>query len=388
MAVVLTAFFVSKAAASDGGFLEMREKSLELNVGYRRDYLKWQFEDPSIKVLQALLPVAADRFAPLENVIPNFLPSDLSNLGVGVAEAILSNNSVYSNDWSNMHMINIGGIAKAITCNNLYFRFGGNWAYAADGQSRTNGLFAGDNECLTNLAAGCFCPYKRVHGNTWDLFGAMGFQICMCDDDFLFTPVIGFAYNNIDVKTCNNDLFTNHRNFILNMIFEEVTNISIIGFSKSDYKGHWTGPYLGFDAIYRLNCKLNLFTGFEFHWAAYRADSRLNSMIKLGVQGDFLFDNAQSVRFIHYACARGLFWNFGANYNFCGCWIGGVKFSWMDWRIYKPGRIRSEVNSSLVGNESVNGVPVEFLTAFHKDTRLKDVHWGSYRMEVTVGYEF
>lgn len=424
MVVVLTAFSVQTASAflPQGCcccFPEFREKTLELNVGYRRDYINWEFKDPSVNLIQILLPIAVEKLKldDSSSSVAGLFPAlsldsiNLDGLGLGVAEAIIGNNNVYHKQWRNLRSINVGGLARAVTCNNLYGRFSGNWAYIVEGQTRSHGLFAGDREFLNDLFSDCgigFTPCKKVCGHTWDVSGAIGYQLRLCDCDFLFTPLLGFAYNDINVKTNNNDFFTNNSNFLnlFNQIFDgvNVENSTFKGFSESKYHGYFTGPYLGFDAVYQLNCRLNLYTGFEYHWAAYHADTYNKAAIDISVNGDVLlgthdfdFDGSSitsfnDARFKHYAYARGLFWNLGGNYNFCKCWTGGIKFSWMDWKSFRPGRIRADVENNLkanitLDNRVVNENFVNFTSIFRKDADLQTTHWGSYRIEVTVGYE-
>ncbi len=423
MVIVLTAFSLhaSTCVLQDCGCVcpELREKSLELNVGYRRDYINWKFTDPSLHLVQVALPVLAEKAHSLfKGISPNrFLTKDdIPSFLAGALDAEICKNGLYESSWNNLRMINVGGTARGVTCGNLYARFGGNWAYIVEGKYQPRGLFAGERDIGNDLLGSCgfgssaYC--KRVNGNTWDVSGAVGYQIRSCDDDFSFTPVVGYAYNEIHLHT-NRNSFANSNgdlvdqlNSIIHLFTDEIdfTDIRLFGTSNSRFKSYWTGPYLGFDAVYSANCKLNLYTNFEYHWGIYRAKSRNFNDLRLVFDGnyndeyhiDFDGSNIETFHescFKHYAFARGLYCNVGGDYNFCECWTGGVKFSWMDWKTFRQGRICASVNNDLNVNGALSLVDnvINLATLgerFEKDTSLESAHWNSYRIEVTVGRDF
>lgn len=249
----------ASALLSEGGNgSRIREKSLELNIGYRRDNLKWEFRDPALNLCE-----------------------------------------VFRSEWNRLYMVNVGATGKVSTCNNLYARLGGSFAPVLS---------------------------SHVSGNTWDVSGAAGFQINLCDDDFRFTPLLGFGYNKIN-------LFAH----------------------KSNYHSYWTGPTLGFEALYHLNDAVDLFTRFDYQWIVYRATSDI-----------------QESHFRHWASGRGLLWNFGGNYLFCSNWAAGLKFTFNDLRTFRYGRIRANLREECL----------------IKDTELDPVRWRSNRIELTLARYF
>lgn len=338
--LLLTAFSTVNAHC------ELREKSLEFSAGYRRDCLEWSFEDPSIKTLIARLP---------------FMAGEGDELLVGLVEAILCENDIYKSRWKDLQMVNIGALAKAVTCSSLYGRLSGNWAWVVDGRYKPSGLFAGEREFGTS--------HRSVSGHSWDISGAFGGQIKVCDDDLSLCPLIGFAYNELSLKT-GKGRFTNG---LFDLLDQQIV---CSGSAQSRYRNYFTGPYLGFDAQYAVNCNLAVYTSFEYHWALYRAKSSVSRHALVEpFNEEYLLESDHKARFHHYACGRGLFWNLGANYLFKECWIAGFKFSWVDWRTSKQARIHAYVNND---DEEI----------YAKDCKLKKVQWESYRLEITLEREF
>ncbi len=455
MVIMLTTLSFEKSSAffsqnSGCCFTGFREKSLELNVGYRRDYLHWKFKDPSVQFFQSLIPFGVGLLsADISNlkgsfsVAPNRIITEdnaggaiLGLLGA-IDENVLSLNDTYRSQWKDLRMINVGGIARAVTCGDFYGRFSGNYGYVCDGKYKPSGIYAGNREFIDDLLSTCGLAgpaKKRAKGHVWDVSGALGYQMSFCDCDFKFTPLLGYAYHDTDFDTecgCHNTASGAFLGGIFDFSdFSDAVDIGeqlvIHGKSKADYSSYWTGPYLGFDSTYQWDCNLNLFLNFEYHWAAYRANGSVKNFrtIEFGseqgeiISGPFSVVELSSQRQVipelllssissdiehcatykHHACARGLFLGIGANYNICDCWWAGIKFNWMDWRTHKHGRIefKSETQILLDTFTDTEFSDIEFdeeedfalRSLFCKDARLKSVHWNSYRIELTVSRSF
>lgn len=348
--------FVAPALAflSQGGSAPLfLERSIELSNGYRCDYLNWEFKDPSLNLIQALLPAISS-----EEIVP----------AVGFAEAFISQNDLYRSEWNQLRMVNTGISGRVVTRRSLYGRLGGNFAEISHGRQQSKGLLAGGVEFLFNV------PRDDVQGYTWDLSGAAGFQFCLCDGDFLFSPLLGFAYNDIHLSSSGSG--RGHLS-----LFESDIEWDIC-YLNTHYNCRWTGPYLGFDAVYRVNDAVDLFTGFEYHWADYRAYSSVAGEAQIKV-GEMSINASNCAEFNHYAYARGLFWNLGGNYYIRECWSVGFKFSSVDWRTFRYGRIHSNVKSKFyLDNDLATG------QRFEKDATLLPVNWDSCMIELTFRFYF
>lgn len=399
--LTLMASLLSCSAAS-AFWPEATDSSLEVGVGYRQDRLEWKtsskFNSCYDQCSTNYNDNCGDAFCNDE-----FLCNDdcLGNLPGRVNSHL---------KWKDLNIWQIEIKGKYVTCDNVYFRFNGDYGWVTSGKNTDTDNFdrgygCGDyNDCGDNFFSGNnnYTQNGRSHsktkGNVYDFRLALGYQFKLCDDSFSIAPLIGYSWHGQHLKdhhlrqrcACSDDC-----NFNDNCSFdqescsrsrssscESFSSVSVAscdssssydscsyGGNHSTYHARWNGPFIGFDFDWRFGCccEWDIFGTYEFHWADYNAKAKWN--LRTDLKDGFHH---------HAKTAYGSIFDIGVKWDFCECWTLAVKgeFQWF-WA--DKGHDRAKIAEGRCGNvreKCFLSIP------------LKDIKWQSAGISVDVGMVF
>lgn len=342
----------------DGGFLS--KSSLELRAGYRTDSLNFRIGSPTE------------------------VPDTLSKV-----------------HFDSLRIWQFGGTLRSSFCDCFYFRGDVNVGKIYSGKSR-----------VTNYD--CFCrggrnrshEFKRRtgRGDVWDVSAALGYQICACDNQLRFVPLIGYAVAEQRVRRfgpvhgfaaprgvdrdrfcrdgCDDSYSRDWSGSGSDNSSVAAQPASIAKYSdhrssdccfdhdycpSSRWRARWTGPWLGFDAAYNLNCNVDVYGGFEYHWAHFSG------------KGHWDFQNRYADNFSQGANGDGQIYTFGLNWNPWDCWNFGLEVKFQQWNT-RRGHDRSYFNS----DDSSSHCDRPSITY----NRLNYVKWDSFAISFATAYLF
>lgn len=349
LALCVSALGIEKACANSYSDY-FSKSSLELNAGYRTDDLNFRIGCP-LQVPDTLAKVHFD----------------------------------------DIRLYQFGARLRTNICNCFYFRGIANVGQIYSGKSRVTTFF---------FPCDSF-DVERFHehvgrGQTWDLSGALGYQFCACDNQLIFTPLLGYSaheqrlrrfgpvHGYIDQsffsdssRFCSSSERNNSQQHAFakggcsersNCCFDSVKCVS------SRWRARWSGPWVGFDLDYAINCALDFYGAFEYHWAHFTGKGRWNWADK------FVDDFHQS------ANGNGQTYTLGLSYRYWDCWAFGVEANFQQWRT-RRGRDHAFLNGTDFSGGESSSSDACFSPAI-LNNRLNHVRWDSFSLTVTTAYLF
>jgi len=188
--------------------------------------------------------------------------------------------------------------------------------------------------------------------NLLDATLAVGYPFNLASNRFKLIPLVGYSYSEQNLTMVDG----------VQVISQppQTQPVGPIAGLDSTYETRWFGPWLGVDLSFRVNDKIFLFAGFEYHWGDFEAVANWNLRTDL----------AQPKSFEQEADATGFLITFGGDYIFAEPWSLGLEVNYQDWST-DPG-IDRQFNSD--GTMAL--------------TRLNEVNWESLAIMLRVTYRF
>lgn len=247
--------------------------------------------------------------------------------------------------WHNVESYQIYGDAKYVNCYNIYFRGYGDFGWVTDGK-QVDSDFARSPNCVKSV------EFSRSHakvngGHVYDLSGGIGYYFRFFCNRVTLAPIVGYSYHfqHYNMRHLEIDID------LIDGLLGKVDGLN--SHFRSRFKGWWAGM----DVNYWLLSDLLLFGSGEYHWGHYRGKGNWN------LRTDFVKDFRQ-----HSDCF-GQVYSLGCRWQFLRHW-----------------------NTSVVGYyysfRTSNGTDHVFLASGKVESRLNAVHWHSFNINWTVGYDF
>lgn len=183
--------------------------------------------------------------------------------------------------------------------------------------------------------------------------GAIGYPFYFCDCSMLLAPVIGYAFDEQNIRVDDEGLSFG------SYFFES----SDRGCCNHAFISRWYGPFVGLDFEWRpYNTCFDLWAELEWHWGSFRGKrSHLDDFNR--------FDRGN--RSSHKATA----WTFAAgfDYDLSNCWTVGLSVKFQNWAANRHHRF-------------CDGGADE--TARCDDRERTNHKWRSYAINLTLGRDF
>lgn len=212
---------------------------------------------------------------------------------------------------------------------------------------------------------------EQLHGKTTKVHGGDG-SIFLLHRQYMncsWTFLLSLGYN---LQARNLSTGIRHRPLSA-MVDDRMTDIDHI-----DYKTYWHGPWIGWGAIYTLNCDWNFFGNLEYHRALWRSDSKFNAVERLSDR--FCFENR--TKLTQKGILNGFKLRLGTSYAIDACWkiVFGVRAELFEG---KNGRDRSHAHQHLTS-------PAGITIGESKIDRSgkASLHWHSWAITGAVHYDF
>lgn len=244
--------------------------------------------------------------------------------------------------WKDLEILQLD-IRVSKTINRIYLRGAFGYGIIIDGVNQDSD-FNGDDRTL---------EYSRSNnmadnGSVWDATLGAGYTAWILkagDGRISITPLLGVSFHKQNLKITDG--------------FQTIPPTGPFSGLDSSYSALWIGPWLGADIGYRAE-RLNLYTSFEFHAAAYRAEADWN------LRPDFQHPKS----FEHSADALGVVVRLGGDYDLSRNWSITAGIEHQDWRAFDG------TDRTFLSNGTVS------------DTRLNEVNWMSNIFKVGLKYRF
>lgn len=292
-------------------------------------------------------------------------------------------------NFDDIRIYQFGATLRTTFCECVYFRGDARVGQIYSGKSRVTNFF---NDCSGNNV-------ERFHrdmgrGEVWDLSGGVGYQFCACDT-FRITPLIGYSsheqrihrfgpvhgfindwFFEDDSRFCNESSSSCSSSSSSEQIAKSSGNCCFgdLKCVSSRYRARWNGPWLGLDIGYQVNCALDFYGSFEYHWAHFNGKGRWNW------NDEFIDDFHQS------ANGDGQTYTFGLNYHYWDCFDFGAEVQFQQWRT-RRGRDRAYINGDGFGEEN-SRIGQDCATPTTLYNRLNYVKWDSFSISLTTAYMF
>jgi hypothetical protein len=313
---------------------EATDSSLEIGVGYRQDYLKWNTH---------------------ANLNSHYNSEDYSSeLGENIVGLPLSVKSKLK--WKDINICQIEARGNYVTCDNIYMRASGDYGWISSGKNRDKDYI--DFGCGEASYGDEFADsHSKVKGNVYDVKLAVGYQFQFCDDTFTLSPLFGYSWHgqhfrdrhlrqNFFLDGVNAAAFSASRSHYdyydyENYYYPYSDSCSCdysYGGQHSTYHTRWNGPFIGFDFDYSLCCDWDLFGGYEFHFAEFHARGKWD--LRSDLRNGF---------YQHSKNAYGQVFDIGVKWDMCDCWTLAVRGEFQFWHA-RHGRDRSKTNDVNIGN--------------------------------------
>jgi len=189
---------------------------------------------------------------------------------------------------------------------------------------------------------------KADSGFVIDLSGAWGpqFEIEKIKG-LVLTPVVGYGFNMQALSMTDGVQVVSEPSLTPSRFDSPHPRGPISGLDSS-YTAYWYGPWLGLNALYEFNDKIDLSVGFEYH------------MVELFAQADWNlrpeFDHP--VSFEHEADGIGIVWTFQSEYRVDDRWSVMLSGRIQNWET-ESGTDRTYLADGTVGLSRLNGVEWE-----------------------------
>lgn len=151
--------------------------------------------------------------------------------------------------------------------------------------------------------------FGNTRGNTYDAQGSLGYYIGLTPSIWA-APVVGWSYDALNLKG------------------EDITTaINGFEYDLSDIKSHqrFNGPFVGFDFIYEVNDCFDFTFGYEFHFARWHGER----LIEGEEYGNPIFGYTTGYSNTrHINRVYGNVFNLDGSYQFCDCWLLGLRLKY------------------------------------------------------------
>lgn len=258
--------------------------------------------------------------------------------------------------WSNLQMFQMGLLGQVYICEDWVVRLEGNYGQILTGKVQDSDY---DKSHRRGEYSRFICNADR--GEVFDVSGSIGYFYPLFCDEFFVTPLVGYSYSEQHLRMGEGHV---------KILDGERVSINV-GELHSNYRTKWRGAWLGFELDYLYDCAWDLYGGFEYHWVRYSGTGHWN------LREEF-FDDFQ-----HHANGTGYKGYVGVQYCFNHCWLGGFKFSYLDFWT-RPGVDRTYILDDSANSEDSFVGQKEYVV----ETKLNKVNWQSFRAEINIAYTF
>lgn len=247
---------------------------------------------------------------------------------------------------------------------NFYLRANAYWGWILDGTFKNHVSTNASDEYNSGLNHG-FTDRARTTIDDQYVYGvgaAIGYPFYFCDCTTIIAPVIGYSFDQQNVRVENGSFSNNFAGFGDSCYNDYYgNNSSEDGCCRQTFHSKWYGPFVGVDFNYRpYNQCWNFYADFEFHWGDFRGD-------RGGFDG---IDVDRSNRKSHNA--NGWVFAAGADYDLCECWTVGFSVKFQDWTASRHHR------NSYYSSDDCCG-----------SSRARESNkWNSYAINLTIGRDF
>ncbi len=309
--------------------------SSEVAVGYRHDNFEWGYHFPKL--------------------------IDIS--GTATPTNKLSKHTLFKMKMENIQIYELSTQAAYTSCNNYYARLTASGGKIFDGTGRSSSY----TDSVTPKLETSRIREKVERGHVIDFSAGLGYQFTSNGQKCTMTPVVGGSYHE-------QHYHFNHGRQVLN----ELDAPPILG-KLSDlhikYKPRWYGVFVGTDFLVTVDipCFL-LFGSLEYHWNMYRA------------KGDWNYQNAFINKFTQHGHGQGFLASLGGNYYLGNrCYLGLVG-TYRNLRVHKGKHYSKSIRDRLNDPDQLAGTLPLIDEGEH--TRLKNTHWNSWSLALSVNYRF
>jgi hypothetical protein len=266
----------------------------------------------------------------------------------------------FNNKFRDLDIFQLGLHGRTTLGCNFYVRGDAYWGWILDGRfDRKTELFGDISDYYGSPRLGLSDKFRNnLEGDyVFGVGAAVGYPFYFCDCQLLLAPVIGYAFDEQNVRVDN-----------LGPTFGEDScgyfGLNENGCCRHVFISRWYGPFVGVDFDYRpFNSCVNVWGELEYHWATFSGRQTNNN------EGSNNIDPFK--RYIYNVSALVL--SAGLDYDLSNCWTVGVSVKFQDWSGSRHHRLRGDIDSDMSFN----------------DNRIRNsVSWRSYAVNLTLGKEF
>jgi hypothetical protein len=332
---------------------EAADSALEIGAGYRKDSFKFE---------TVANPNSFDRSSNYSGYSNDYDYSDYYSYYYGSesdSEVLPIFKSVL--DWKNLDIAFIEGRGKYVTCDNFYFRGGGDYGWICDGKNTDTDYVELYNEPEILFSKST----AKTKGHVYDANIAVGYQFQMCDDTFTLAPLIGYSWKGQhfhDYHLKQNEILDDS-----GYLYSFGSSGYSISGLHSKYNARWNGPFVGFDSEYRFGCQWSFMLNYEYHWGRYHAKAFWN----LRPDMPDGFNHRTKSSYGHVV-------DLGVKWDFCECWTASVHGGFQYFRA-DHGKDITVIESGSQGN--ISGKVIQSMP-------LRKVQWYSASISLDIGMVF
>jgi outer membrane protease len=252
--------------------------------------------------------------------------------------------------WDEVESLELAGELRWSNPSNLYLRACGAVGWIVDGDNRDSD-YLGDDRTLEFSRS-----YADTDGSVMDGSIGVGYRFDLplfsVGDRFHLMPLAGYSYHAQNLED------TDGRQVVAAYGFP--MPLGPFGGLDSSYDAYWHGPWLGFDFDLGLSERHHLTGSLEYHWADYRAEADWN------LREDF----QHPVSFRHKADGEGVMASIGYRYRPQNRWFLELDVHYR--------------NMSADAGEDKTW----FSDGSSLETRLNEVEWESWSVDIGLGFLF
>lgn len=250
-------------------------------------------------------------------------------------------------EWNDIQMAEVtGGIAgEMYDC--MYYRVIGSYAKAFKGENVDTDYDFNDREGMFSKSVN-----KSDRGYAYDLSVGIGYPLHYCSNNLVLIPLVGYSY--MYQKYTMRD-----GNQVYAPLIEDTGPFQGL---NSHFGAAWSTVWLGFDAAYQFNNCYRVFGTFEFHIADYHGTGHWN------LRPDFPKDFQQK------GWGGGPYGLIGVEYFLDKCLTTALSVS------YRYMRVKDGTEKTYFYDD--------FGNIIHGEAPLNQVNWHSFRVFLSLDYDF
>lgn len=256
--------------------------------------------------------------------------------------------------WKQIQSYQVNAEYNHTTWNQWYWRVSGMYGNIESGKNHHHeyALDGKDGEYSVTHS-------NADRGQVWDVGGAFGHVWVSDTGRFAFAPLVGYSFHE-------------QRYHILGGVQEYNPLEGIVG-RIPDLRGRhmaeWSSPFVGVDAVLRLQCNVTLRAGAEWHFVRYQGD------------GYWRMDDTFDIHWQDKAFGYGATGFFGFDCDLCDGWSVGM---WGNYRHFytRQGHHRVSVKYNTVPGQIFGTIPTV------DDVNLNRVTWNTYSISCNAAYRF